>query len=100
MAKLGIKQLIITNAAGVNTRFRAGDLMMISDHINFSGDNPLIGENLDDFGLVFQICLLHILKNAKCIKVHRKNCVSIAEGAICMVQAHLMKHLQKCGWLV
>ena len=51
MAKLGIKQLIITNAAGgVNTSFRAGDLMMISDHINFSGDNPLIGENLDDFG--------------------------------------------------
>jgi glycosyltransferase involved in cell wall biosynthesis len=41
---LGIKQLIVTNAAGgINPRFNPGDLMLIEDHINFMGVNPLIG---------------------------------------------------------
>jgi purine-nucleoside phosphorylase len=44
MAELGIKSLIVTNAAGgVNETFAPGDLMLITDHINFSFDNPLIG---------------------------------------------------------
>ncbi len=48
---LGIKQLIITNAAGsLNPAFAPGSLMMISDHINFSGQNPLIGKNNDLIG--------------------------------------------------
>lgn len=51
MAKLGVKTLVLTNAAGgVNLSFQPGDLMMISDHINYSGMNPLIGANLDEFG--------------------------------------------------
>lgn len=51
MKKLGVKSLFITNAAGgINTGFSSGALMMISDHINYSGANPLIGENLDEFG--------------------------------------------------
>ncbi len=51
MHKLGVKTLIVTNAAGgVNTAFGAGDLMLISDMINYSGMNPLMGANLDDFG--------------------------------------------------
>lgn len=51
MAKLGVKTLILTNAAGgVNLDFHPGDLMVIADHINFSGTNPLIGPNLDEFG--------------------------------------------------
>ena len=51
MARLGVKTLIITNAAGgINTDFRPGDIMLISDHINMSGDDPLIGPNLDSFG--------------------------------------------------
>lgn len=46
MKKLGVKTLIITNAAGsVNKKYNAGDLMVISDHINLMGVNPLIGEN-------------------------------------------------------
>lgn len=51
MAILGIKRLIITNASGaVNENFKAGDLMLIEDHINLSGDNPLIGPNFDELG--------------------------------------------------
>ena len=51
MHKLGIKNLLVTNAAGgVNLSYHAGALMLISDHINFSGTNPLIGKNLDSFG--------------------------------------------------
>lgn len=51
MAKLGVTQLVLTNAAGgVNLNYYPGDLMLISDHINYSGNNPLLGQNLPDFG--------------------------------------------------
>lgn len=51
LAAIGVKNLVLTNAAGgCNVTFRAGDLMLICDHINYSGTNPLIGENLDAFG--------------------------------------------------
>jgi len=49
--RFGIETVILTNAAGgVNLSFRAGDLMLISDHLNMMGVNPLIGKNLDTFG--------------------------------------------------
>ncbi len=51
MVALGVKNLLITNAAGgLNPLFQGGDLMLIADHINFLGDNPLAGENLEDWG--------------------------------------------------
>jgi len=51
MVAMGVKRFIITNAAGcVNTEWNAGDLMLISDHINLSGNNPLIGRNFDEIG--------------------------------------------------
>jgi len=51
MKKMGIHTLIISNAAGgMNPHYQRGDLMIIMDHINLLGDNPLIGKNLDEFG--------------------------------------------------
>ena len=57
LAAIGVKQLVLTNACGgVNLSFTPGDLMLISDHINYSGANPLIGPNLDAFGPRFPDC--------------------------------------------
>jgi purine-nucleoside phosphorylase len=51
MARLGVKQVILTNAAGgINTSFAQGALMVIDDHINFLGSNPLVGPNDERFG--------------------------------------------------
>ena len=48
---LGVKTLILTNAAGgINTGFSKGALMVIDDHINLIGNNPLVGANEDRFG--------------------------------------------------
>jgi purine-nucleoside phosphorylase len=51
LGRLGVKTLILTNAAGgINTNFALGALMVIDDHINLYGANPLIGPNDDRFG--------------------------------------------------
>lgn len=54
MQRLGIEVLIVTNAAGgVNPEFLAGDVMLITDHLNFlgmMGQNPLMGPNYDELG--------------------------------------------------
>src|SRR5690554_4473346 len=48
---LGAHTLFVSNACGgLNTNFRRGDVMLINDHINFLGDNPLIGPNDDELG--------------------------------------------------
>lgn len=51
MKLLGVEKLLLTNAAGaVNENFEVGDFMLILDHINYMGANPLIGPNDEKFG--------------------------------------------------
>jgi purine-nucleoside phosphorylase len=51
MKVLGIKYLLLSNAAGaMNRNFKKGSLMLIEDHLNFLPDNPLRGKNYDEFG--------------------------------------------------
>jgi purine-nucleoside phosphorylase len=54
MRQLGVSTLVITNAAGgLNRSYAPGDLMLISDHINLTGDSPLIGPNYSELGVRF-----------------------------------------------
>lgn len=54
MKELGVSTLLVTNAAGgINTAYAPGDLMLISDHINLTGRNPLIGPNDEELGARF-----------------------------------------------
>jgi purine-nucleoside phosphorylase len=54
LGRLGVKTLIVTNAAGgINRDFKTGELMVITDHINLMGANPLHGPNLDELGVRF-----------------------------------------------
>jgi len=72
MKKLGVKTLIITNAAGaVNKSFNPGDLMVITDHINMMGSNPLIGPNDEDFGVRFP----------DMSEIYNKNLIKLADAA-------------------
>lgn len=51
LKQLGIEEIVVTNACGgINPDFNPGDLMLITDHINFAGNNPLIGANDERFG--------------------------------------------------
>lgn len=88
MSKLGIDTLILTNAAGgINLEFSSGALMLISDHINLSGANPLIGPNLDEFGPRFpdmsdtytKALRLSLLESAK------KENIDLKEGVYAMM---------------
>ena len=87
LAALGVKTLVLTNACGgVNLSFKPGDLMLISDHINFSGSNPLIGPNLDAFGPRFpDMSDLYTASLRKAIKeVAAQNEISLQEGVYAM----------------
>ncbi len=54
MQEMGVKTLIVSNAAGgLNLDFNAGDIMVIDDHINLTGTNPLLGPNEDGWGIRF-----------------------------------------------
>ena len=83
MKALGIEKLIITNACGaVNTDFNPGELMLITDHLNLVGINPLIGKNNDDLGTRFpdvsEVYNREMRETA--LKVARSNDITLREG--------------------
>lgn len=54
MQSMGVHTLVLSNAAGgINLDFSDGDIMLITDHINMTGENPLIGPNIDQWGFRF-----------------------------------------------
>jgi purine-nucleoside phosphorylase len=54
LGRLGVRRLVVTNAAGgIDPAFRPGDLMLVTDHLNLMGTNPLIGPNPDELGVRF-----------------------------------------------
>ncbi len=87
MKKLGVETLVLTNAAGgINTSFKQGALMAISDHINYSGSNPLIGPNLHEFGPRFpdaSECYNKALRKAL-IEKAKKAGIELHEGVYIM----------------
>ncbi len=89
LKKLGVKTIILTNAAGaVNESFAPGDLMLITDHINCMGQNPLIGANDDTLGErfpdmteIYKQDLLNIAKTcAKNLNINIKQGVYLANS--------------------
>ncbi len=58
---LGVKQTIVTNAAGaINTNYKPGDVMVIKDHIKLMGNSPLRGKNVSEFGdRFFDVCNMY-----------------------------------------
>lgn len=87
LAAIGVKTLVLTNACGgVNTNFNPGDLMLITDHINFSGSNPLIGPNLDAFGPRFPDCSDLYCKDLRAAirEQAEKTGISLREGVYAM----------------
>ncbi|MBI4620552.1 MAG: purine-nucleoside phosphorylase [Desulfobacterales bacterium] len=82
MNALGVRVLIISNAAGgLNPQFNPGDIMIITDHINLTGDNPLIGPNIDTLGPRFP----------DMSQPYTKNMVSLTEKVASDEKIHLQK---------
>jgi len=89
MKLLGVETIFISNACGgMNPLYRRGDLMIMNDHINLLGDNPLIGKNEDEFGPRFPdmsepynyklIALAEIIALENKIKVHQGSYVAVS----------------------
>ena len=82
MKLLGVKTLILTNAAGaVNESFQPSDLMIIKDHINMMGTNPLIGQNDDTLGERFP----------DMTEIYKKDLINLAETCAQKIGINLKK---------
>lgn len=90
MKKLGVKTLIVTNAAGaINKDFEPADLMLITDHINFMGKNPLMGENDETLGTRFP----------DMSEIYKKRLINLAEECAQELNIQLKKgvYVASCG---
>jgi purine-nucleoside phosphorylase len=98
MKELGIKTLVLTCISeGVNSELKRNSVMLVADHINFSGDSPLIGSNLDDFGPgfpdatdIYSSELRNQLKD-----VASKEGIALSEGVLIMYSGADHKNIDK-----
>ncbi len=88
MEKLGIKTLLVSNAAGaINTNFKKGELMLIEDHINLLGNSPLafkgvsqLGERFTDMSEPYNVAIM-----AKCEDIAKKHNITLRKGVYASV---------------
>lgn len=83
MHKLGIKKLLISNAAGaINPNFKKGDIMLIEDHINMQGSSPLAFKTVAEFGdrFVDMSAPYDIDMSIKIIEIARKEDITLRKG--------------------
>jgi purine-nucleoside phosphorylase len=83
MKMLGVKYLLISNAAGnLNLKWKKGELMLIDDHINLQPDNPLRGENFESLGMRFPDMSQPYSKelNSKLKRIAKNQKVKLNEG--------------------
>lgn len=86
MKALGAHSLIVTNSCGgIHPRFNPGDLMLITDHMNLMGVNPLIGPNDDRLGVRFPPMSQAYSNDHRALaqQVARKNGITLKEGIYC-----------------
>lgn len=94
MGMLGVKTLILTNAAGgINDNFLPGTLMAIRDHISAFVPSPLVGENLDELGTRFPDMSRVYNKDLTdlIINIGLKNGINIPKGVYLQTQDQIMK---------
>jgi len=99
---LGVEKLIVTNAAGsLNEKMIPGNLVMINDHINWMGNNPLIGENRDELGIRFPS--LHEPYNKEYIAIAHKiaedNNFSLQDGTYLALSGPSLETRAECKML-
>ena len=88
LASLGTETLVLTNASGgINPQFSTGDLVLINDHINLMGRNPLVGPNINELGPRFpdmtQTYGLKLRKHFQ--QTAKENDITLREGIYCAV---------------
>jgi len=88
MKLLGVRHLLISNAAGnMNLKWKKGELMLVDDHINFQSDNPLRGENFETLGPRFPDMSQPYSKklNKMLIDIAKKNKIKLNKGVYAAV---------------
>lgn len=103
MKKLGVEVLFITAAAGgLNYHFKAGQIMLITDHVNFTGQSPLTGENLSNFGPrfcnMFDIYTDHLQELTK--KTALKNQIPLCQGVYAAIPGPQYATRAELRWLI
>lgn len=86
MRALGAHTLVVTNAAGgIHSKLLPGDLMLLNDHLNLMGDNPLIGPNDDRLGVRFPPMSVAYDKEYRALahQVARQQGITLKEGIYC-----------------